>query len=227
MLTMLEKMAVWFLIFMTYSFLGWLMEVIIGVLQRHKLVNRGFLVGPICPIYGTGALLISWLLSSTDNVFAIFCVGLVGGAILEYSVSFLMEKFFRVRWWDYSKKPFNLNGRICLESITGFGLLGVFIVKFTTPFFYHLFSNIYQPLMLALAAGLLAWLIADIALSLWLVLNVRVTVGTVERDATEEISTRVKEILMEQGKLKRRLVKAFPNQEPSKKPAKKPKSKSV
>lgn len=213
---MIEKIAIWFLIFMVYSFGGWLIEVIVSLIDRKKFVNRGFLIGPICPIYGTGAVILSLILNRTESIIAIFCVPLVGGAVLEYCASFIMEKLFRVRWWDYAEKSVNINGRICMSSVLSFGLAGIFIVEFITPFLYSLFSNTYTPLMLTGAAILSAWMFCDILLSLWLILGVRVTVGTVQRDATDEISTRVQEILMNKGKLNRRLVKAFPNQSPSK-----------
>ncbi len=213
---MIEKIAIWFLIFMVYSFGGWLIEVIVSLIDRKKFVNRGFLIGPICPIYGTGAVILSLILNRTESIIAIFCVSLVGGAVLEYCASFIMEKLFRVRWWDYAEKSVNINGRICMSSVLSFGLAGIFIVEFITPFLYSLFSNTYTPLMLTGAAILSAWMFCDILLSLWLILGVRVTVGTVQRDATDEISTRVQEILMNKGKLNRRLVKAFPNQSPSK-----------
>jgi|InofroStandDraft_1065614.scaffolds.fasta_scaffold30373_3 uncharacterized membrane protein len=222
---MIEKIAIWFLIFMVYSFGGWLIEVIVSLIDRKKFVNRGFLIGPICPIYGTGAVILSLMLNRTENIIAIFCVSLVGGAVLEYCASFVMEKLFRVRWWDYAEKSVNINGRICMSSVLSFGLAGIFIVEFITPFLYSLFSNTYTPLMLTGAAILSAWMFCDVLLSLWLILGVRVTVGTVQRDATDEISTRVQEILMNKGKLNRRLVKAFPNQSPSKKTPRKTRKK--
>ncbi len=222
---MIEKIAIWFLIFMVYSFGGWLIEVIVSLIDRKKFVNRGFLIGPICPIYGTGAVILSLILNRTESIIAIFCVSLVGGAVLEYCASFIMEKLFRVRWWDYAEKSVNINGRICMSSVLSFGLAGIFIVEFITPFLYSLFSNTYTPLMLTGAAILSAWMFCDVLLSLWLILGVRVTVGTVQRDATDEISTRVQEILMNKGKLNRRLVKAFPNQSPSKKTPRKTRKK--
>lgn len=222
---MIEKIAIWFLIFMVYSFDGWLIEVIVSLIDRKKFVNRGFLIGPICPIYGTGAIILSLILNRTESIIAIFCVSLVGGAVLEYCASFIMEKLFRVRWWDYAEKSVNINGRICMSSVLSFGLAGIFIVEFITPFLYSLFSNTYTPLMLTGAAILSAWMFCDVLLSLWLILGVRVTVGTVQRDATDEISTRVQEILMNKGKLNRRLVKAFPNQSPSKKTPRKTRKK--
>ena len=213
----MERLAIIFLIFMTYAFGGWAMEVIISLLQRRKLVNRGFLVGPICPIYGVGALLLSFAVSPDESPLVIFCVAVVGSAVLEYSVSYIMEKLFRVRWWDYTDQPFNLNGRICAESVLAFGVIGVLILKIINPALLALYSSMPQFLMLLLAAVLAAWLIFDIALSLWLMLGVRVTVGTVQRDATDEIAARVHEVLTDKGKLNRRLVKAFPNQTPAKK----------
>ena len=214
----LENIATWFLVFMIYSFAGWVMEVTISLIYRHKFINRGFLVGPIVPIWGTGAIFISFVLSGTENPFVIFCVSMVGGALIEYVTSWVMERLFRVRWWDYSEKTFNVNGRICLESIVAFGLCGIMVTKFTNPFLLHLLDLMPVWLLYVISGSLLAWMIFDIALSLWLIVGVRVTVGAAQKDATEEISTHVREILMDKGKLNRRLVKAFPNQAPSKKP---------
>lgn len=214
----LENIATWFLIFMIYSFAGWLMEVVMSLLYKHKFINRGFLVGPIVPIWGTGALFVSFVLNGAENLFVIFCVAMVGGALIEYLASWIMEQLFRVRWWDYTEKPFNVNGRICLESILAFGFFGIMIIKFTNPFLLHLLSLMPLWLLYVVAGILLAWMIFDVALSLWLIVGVRVTVGTVQKDATEEISSHVREILMDKGKLNRRLVKAFPNQTPTKKP---------
>lgn len=225
---MLVSFATWFIIFIIYSIAGWCMEVIINIFQHHKFINRGFLVGPICPIYGTGAVAISLVLSGAESPFAIFCVSLVGSAILEYLASYLMEKFFRVRWWDYSNKPFNINGRICLTSLIAFGFFGVLAIKVITPALQSTLGELPAWLLYLIASSLFTILIADIFLSLWLVLGVRVTVGTVQKDATDEISERVQEILMGKGKLNRRLVKAFPNQAPSKKPvrSRRPRQKS-
>ena len=213
----MDFIATWFLIFIIYSFAGWCMEVLISLVLRKKLINRGFLVGPICPIYGVGALLLSAVLDANEPPLVIFCVAFVGSAVLEYLASFVMERLFRVRWWDYTERPFNLNGRICLESILSFGIIGVLMLKLITPALIGLFQSL-PPTILILSASIVFFtVLCDIALSLWLILNIRITVGTVERDATDEISHRVQEILMDKGKLNRRLVKAFPNQKPTKK----------
>ena len=213
----MDFIATWFLIFIIYSFAGWCMEVLISLVLRKKLINRGFLVGPICPIYGVGALLLSAVLDANEPPLVIFCVAFVGSAVLEYLASFVMERLFRVRWCDYTERPYNLKGRICLESIRSFGIIGVLMLKLITPALIGLFQSL-PPTILILSASIVFFtVLCDIALSLWLILNVRITVGTVERDATDEISHRVQEILMDKGKLNRRLVKAFPNQKPTKK----------
>ncbi len=213
----MEKVATWFAIFIFYSFAGWLIEVLISFIQKRKIINRGFLVGPICPIYGTGALLLPFIVSSVETPLVIFCVAVVGSAILEYVVSYLMEKIFRVRWWDYTDQPFNLNGRICIGAALSFGVIGVLMLKVINPSLLGMISSLPVVIVYIIAGLLAAWLVFDVLLSLWLIFGVRVTVGTVQRDATDEISERVQEILMDKGKLNRRLVKAFPNQTPTKK----------
>lgn len=216
-----EIIAIWFLVFMFYSVAGWVMEIIVTYVQHHKFINRGFLIGPVCPIYGTGAVILTYLMRGVESPLAIFCVWLVGGSAIEYIASYLMEKLFRVRWWDYTKNDFNLNGRVCLISALTFGIGGVIILRFINPVLFGLIASLPEAVTIWLAVGLAVVLAIDVALSLWLIVGVRVTVGTVQRDATEEISERVHEILMEKGKLNRRLVKAFPNQKPSNKTTKK------
>lgn len=193
------------------------MEVIVSIYFHHKLINRGFLIGPICPIYGVGGVSISLLLRNTTNALEIFLIAIVGSAILEYAASYIMERLFRVRWWDYSEKKFNLNGRICLESLLAFGFIGILIVRVLTPTFLRVYTSLNPVLLYTIASLLFFVALFDVVLSLWLILGVRVTVGTVQKDATDEISKRVQEILAEKGKLNRRLIKAFPTQAPSKK----------
>lgn len=219
---MFNRIAEWFLIFVIYSFIGWIFEIIVALVSHRKFTNRGFLVGPICPIYGIGAVLISLVLGNVENIVAIFCVSMVGAAGLEYFTSWLMETLFHARWWDYQDMPFNLNGRICLHTALAFGVLGVLVVRVMNPFLLGLFDSLQPGLVIALFALTLGLLLADILISLWMIINFRVTVGTVERDATEEISTRVRQIIMEKGRLNRRLVKAFPKLE-AKQPATRPK----
>ena len=88
-------------------------------ITQRKPVNRGFLNGPICPVYGFGALIIVFTLENVKgNLLALFLASAVLTCTLEYITSYLLEKLFKTQWWDYSKRRFNLNGRICLEAVS-------------------------------------------------------------------------------------------------------------
>ena len=211
----MHALAIWFLIFIVSSIAGWLLEITVGLLQKHRFVNRGFLIGPICPIYGTGALLITFCLSPLHNPIVIFLASVLICATLEYSISVIMEKLFHVRWWDYSDRPFNLNGRICLEALIVFGIGGTLVTLIFSPALYHILSSLPDVALYALALILVVALLADAFLSLYLIKGFRVTVGIAAKDATIEISERVHDLIMAKGKLSRRLLKAFPNQTPA------------
>lgn len=210
------SLATWFLLFLTYSCAGWVMEIIITLFLKHRLVNRGFFIGPICPIYGVGALASTIAIGHVENVIAIFCVSAVGAAVLEYLTSFFMEKLFRVRWWDYSGQAFNINGRICLSVILRFGIAGALIIRVFNPLLFAAFESLNPELLNIVALILAGIFIVDIIISFILIFGFRVTVGTVERDATEEIAERVHAIIMQKGHLSRRIAKAFPNYQPKK-----------
>lgn len=123
-----------FLWLMVYSFFGWVYETILCSIAQRRLVNRGFLLGPICPIYGCGAVLIILVLGrGTENIFGLFLSGAMLACTLEYATSYLMEKLFHARWWDYSKRRYNLNGRVCLEGAVVFGALGVLLLRWIHP----------------------------------------------------------------------------------------------
>lgn len=111
-----------------YSFLGWCCECVYCSFKTGKLINRGFLVGPFCPIYGFGAIATIYSLDAfPSTIFWVFFGGLFITSTLEYITSVLMEKIFNARWWDYSTYRFNINGRVCLLNSTLFGLLCLFL----------------------------------------------------------------------------------------------------
>ena len=133
----------YFLLFMIYSFLGWLMEVLVTLVRKRKFVNRGFLIGPYCPIYGYGVLGILTLIGKNNNdILSVFLKSILICSLLEYLTSYLMEKIFKARWWDYSKKKFNINGRICLETMMPFGILGTICFYILNPFFLKNINSI-------------------------------------------------------------------------------------
>ena len=122
----------WLLLFYLYCFAGWIWESCYVSLKKRKWINRGFLKGPLLPIYGSGAIvvLVSTIMVQ-NNTFLIFIIGMIAATILEYITGELMERIFHVRYWDYSDKPFNINGHICLLSSLAWGIFSVLLVKIT------------------------------------------------------------------------------------------------
>ena len=125
----------YFLYFIIYSFIGWCLEVICKLFQYKRFINRGFLIGPLCTIYGYGVLAIVFLIGKdTSDILAVFLKAIFVCSLLEYFTSYFMEKMFNAKWWDYSTKKFNLNGRICLDTMLPFGILGCLFVYIVHPF---------------------------------------------------------------------------------------------
>lgn len=200
------------LLFLIYSFMGWSIEVILKFIENKRFINRGFLIGPICPIYGWGALFIHIFLTKyEDKPLTLFCMAVLICSILEYSTSYLMEKFFHTRWWDYTDKKFNINGRVCLETMIPFGLLSMLAIYILTPFYISII-NLLPEISIKLIAIILAVVfITDSIVSTNIIFSFKDTIKTLEKDATEEISKKVKNIFQTKGILNRRLIKAFPN----------------
>ncbi len=199
------------LLFFACAFLGWLMEVICQFAQFRRFINRGFLIGPYCPIYGFGAVTICRLLSRfSGDPLAVFALALLVCGLLEYVTSYAMEKLFHARWWDYSQKPFNLNGRICAGTLIPFGLLGLMIVYWVKPFFFGVFGMLSAQVRSALCAGLSAAMLVDLIISMHVLGKIRIAANLNHADDTESITRAVRERLVEQGRLVRRTLRAFP-----------------
>lgn len=204
---------VYFLLFMTYAILGWMMEVICKLIQYRRFINRGFLIGPYCPIYGYGALLITILLKRyTDDPIVLFVMAIVICGVLEYLTSYFMEKIFKARWWDYSQNKFNINGRVCLETIIPFGILGLLIMYVLNPFFIGRIEKIPEVWLNILFWVLLVIYLCDNIVSGIVIRYVKKTERDIgeNMDNTEEMTERVKEILKSKSVLHRRLVNAYP-----------------
>ena len=129
------------LYFFIYAFLGWAMEVAYATLDTGKFVNRGFLNGPVCPIYGIGCVIIILLLKPViDNPLLLFIGSILLTSTIEFITGFLLEKIFHAKWWDYSNVPFNLHGYICLKFSIAWGLASILILKIIHPFIALLIS---------------------------------------------------------------------------------------
>lgn len=200
------------ILFIIYSMIGWTMEVIFTLIEKKKFTNRGFMIGPWCPIYGTGCICLIILLDSCkNNPVVLFIRAIIICSIIEYMTSIIMEKIFKARWWDYSDKKFNLNGRICLETMIPFGILGLLVVYFVNPFIVNILDKIPVKTLNILGIILLLIFVADFIISSKIIFKFKDTLKKTEKDATEQISKKVKEIFLSKGILYRRLIKAFPN----------------
>lgn len=134
----------WFLYFTTTSFIGWILESAYKSVKERRLVNSGFLSGPFVPIYGFGALtlaLFARILESAPDGVAWIILGLTPTAI-EYAASYILEKAFRLRLWDYSTEPFNLRGRVCLMFALIWVALTAFTVLFVEPYLLERIANV-------------------------------------------------------------------------------------
>lgn len=201
----------YFLLFVFYSFLGWLMEVTQGYVRHKKFVNRGFLIGPYCPIYGYGAISMTLLLKGYANdPIVLFVMAIVICSILEYTTSFVMEKLFKIRWWDYSNRKFNINGRICLETMIPFGILGCLMIYFVNPFIFAIIDMIPSNLINIIAVILFIIYLVDNAVSITIISNLKDITLDVKGDSTEKVTKEVrKRVLAGQQTLYKRIVKAF------------------
>lgn len=203
-----------FLCFIIFSFLGWCLEVLYGRVVLHRFVNRGFLVGPLCPLYGTGCVLLYLLLGSyADDPIMLMLAAMAVCSILEYLTSFVMEKIFKTRWWDYSNMKFNINGRICLEMIIPFGILGLLVVNILFPTTLNCLNMLPEVALYVITALIFTILLIDVSVSFHVIMRFTNVALKVPKDMTEEITKFVKDTLSKQSHLTKRLVESFPNLE--------------
>lgn len=209
---MINILIKYFLLFIIYSFIGWTMEMLITAIENKKIIDRGFLIGPYCPIYGVGGTLMTVFLTRfQNNILLLFFMAIIVCGLLEYFTSYIMEKLFKARWWDYSNKKINLHGRICADTLIPFGVLGTFIICIANPFFIDMINNIPKIFLIIITIFLFVVFIADTIVSIVIIFNLRGTIKKIALDNTEEITEKVKEAIKERSIIYNRLVKAFPN----------------
>ena len=150
--------------FFIYSFLGWVQEILYFLVTERRFRNGGIVIAPLLPIYGIGALsILLFLQPYIHNPFLVFLLSAILASVIEYIGHYAMEKWFHVLLWDYKDKPFNLNGRICLENSLGFGILALFVAYVAHPFIASLVGIIPQKLAVLLAIILGVLFIIDVA----------------------------------------------------------------
>ena len=212
------NLTYYFLLFMIYSIAGWILEVTCKYIDYKRFINRGFLIGPYCPIYGYGAILITFLLYryESDPIVLFFMTVFVCGT-LEYATSWTMEKLFKARWWDYSKRKFNLDGRVCLGTLVPFGIFGMILTYITNPFLVNCLDKLNSTTLNIISAILFTIYIADNIISTVIIIGFRKTTIKIGKedtqDNTEQITKKVREILSQKSWGYKRLINAFPKLE--------------
>ena len=205
------------LLFFTYSFSGWCIEVILKYRQYHRFINRGFLTGPCLPIYGSGCALITasidglMLISKYESSYgSVFAVSFILCGVLEYLVSYFLEKRFHARWWDYSQKPMNLNGRVWIGNLILFGLGGVLVVKIANPLIYRLLNSVPFKARYIVAIILSVLFVTDYLISHFVMKLVKDSVEKSEADNTEAIGREVRKTLSDRSLFAKRFANAYP-----------------
>lgn len=193
--------------FFVYSFLGWCTEVAFQAVKKGLVINRGFLNGPVCPIYGFGVLAVFRMLEAAgdgdlyeQNAFMVFCFGVVLATAIELFGGWMLDKLFHARWWDYSDQPFNLHGYICLEFSIIWGLGILLVVRGVNPAVTHVLGLVPERVGWVLIAVFMAVFAADVIVSVMVMtgLNKRMAeidemrerMRVVSNDLSERIGTR-------------------------------------
>ena len=172
----------WVLLFFFYCFCGWIWESCYVSLRQRRWVNRGFLHGPLLPIYGSGAIIILFVTLPVErDLRLVWLLGMLAATALEYVTGAVMERLFQVRYWDYSSQKFNLNGHICLSSSVAWGFFSIFLVRFLHPPVGRLLADV--P----------AWLVDPAAIALTAVFSADVVRSVQDALDLKEILTRVTE----------------------------------
>lgn len=184
----------WLLFFFLYCFAGWCIESTYVSIHQHKLVNRGFMRGPFLPLYGSGAVMALFItIPFRDSIPEMFVVGAIGATILEYFTGVIMEAIFKVRYWDYSDKKFNLNGHICLGTSIAWGFLTIALVKFIHAPVEQFVLRIPEKVQAGIAMVLTVIMAGDFALSFKAALDIRDILVKMEKakEELERVQTRL------------------------------------
>ncbi len=176
----------WVLLFYFYCFCGWLWESCFVSLRQHRWVNRGFLHGPLLPIYGTGAVLILFVtLPVSSNLWLVYLLGTAAATVLEYVTGAVMERLFRVRYWDYSSHRWNLHGYICLTSSVAWGFFAILLVRFIHPPAARLLADVPDFLVDPAAIVLTVVFTVDVVRSVQAALDLRETLTRLTEENEE------------------------------------------
>lgn len=187
-------------IFIIYAFIGWCTEVSYAALDRGIFVNRGFLNGPYCPVYGCGVLIVIVILTPLKgNLLILFLGSFLLTSVLEYITGYILEKVFRNKWWDYSDKPFNIRGYVCLKFSILWGLACTFIMLVLHPIIFRFIHIIPKILGIGILIILMTAFFADCIVTVTTILkfNKRLKVMGEIADKLKVISNEIGENIYE------------------------------
>lgn len=197
--------------FFIYAFMGWVLEVICKLIETKKFVNRGFLIGPICPIYGSCMVLMTLLIGTGDkDILSIFLKSILVCSTSEYITSYVMEKIFKARWWDYSRRRFNINGRICLETMIPLGIMSTLALYFIQPKFHDFVALFNYNFKFYLVIILVVIFLLDNIVSFKVMKKIKIQIKKQREDNTIAIKTQVTEWINQHSFLYKHIIKAFP-----------------
>lgn len=161
-----------FLYFVIYSFIGWCCETTYCSVLQKQFVNRGFLNGPFCPIYGFGALaIVATLTPFVHNIPLLFVFSIIITSIMEYFTSFVLEKLFNMKWWDYSNHKFNIHGRVCLENSLMFGVLSLIVMLIIHPIVVDFIDYIPKNILFILGISIEIYFVLDLIITVHTILQ--------------------------------------------------------
>lgn len=180
--------------FFIYAFFGWCMEVAYAVTSTGKFINRGFLNGPVCPIYGFGMVTILLIVAPIeDNLFLLFLLSTIFTTMIEFFTGFVLEKIFKAKWWDYTDLPFNIKGYVCLKFSIIWGIACTFVVKIIHSLIYGVVSIIPDLLMSILLICFSIIILTDIIVTVSSILKLKKRLKVMDKLALEikEVSNNI------------------------------------
>ena len=184
--------------FLIYSCLGWCLEVVYAAVTTGKLVNRGFLNGPVCPIYGFGMVIVLYALTPlVDNTLLLYLGGVILPSVLELVGGWALYKLYRTRWWDYSDYPFNIGGYICLEFCLLWGVGTLVVMRIVHPIIAGLVAMIPTLVGVILMCILYAVYATDVVATAIAASTLADTLDTMEKlgDSIHAVSDAMTELL--------------------------------
>ncbi len=215
---MFDAVCYVFLLFIIYSFVGYIAEIINCSFNSKKLVlNRGFFLGPYLPIYGVSCILMgSFIIRYKSDLLTVFVMSAFVCSTVEYITSYVLEKIFKARWWDYSDRKFNLEGRVCLGNAFLFGVGGFIFTYVLNPLVVSMLDKLPMLALRIIAIVLMVIFLVDVVITITTLYQVKVsTIKFKSRDVTAELTKLIREELTKKRDIKtnffvRHMLNAFP-----------------